>query len=73
MVDGLDDGALNNLNSNLLIQLQEGGVAVPSNTKIDGKFAIRVANTNQRTRCEDFDILIREVVRIGNQIADCPV
>ncbi len=68
--DGLDDGALNSLNEKLLIKLQESGVAMPSNTKINGKYAIRVANTNQRTYCEDFDILVRDVVRLGNQVIE---
>lgn len=65
-VEGLDEAALDALNNELLLQLQESGTAVPSNTRINGKFAIRVANTNQRTRCEDFDLLVREVVRLGD-------
>jgi hypothetical protein len=28
---------------------------------------LRVANTNQRTRMEDMDLLVREVLRLGNQ------
>jgi glutamate/tyrosine decarboxylase-like PLP-dependent enzyme len=66
VADGLDDAALNELNNELLIQLQESGLAVPSSTRIDGKFAIRVANTNHRTRRADFDLLVREVVRLGD-------
>ena len=67
-VEGLDDEALNALNAELLLQLQESGLAVPSNTNIEGKYAIRVANTNQRTRCEDFDILVQAVVRLGDAL-----
>jgi glutamate/tyrosine decarboxylase-like PLP-dependent enzyme len=66
--EGLDDEALDALNNELLLQLQESGLALPSNTRINGKFAIRVANTNQRTRREDFDLLVREVVRLGGGI-----
>ena len=29
---------------------------------------MRVANTNHRTRRDDFDILVREVVRIGGEV-----
>jgi glutamate/tyrosine decarboxylase-like PLP-dependent enzyme len=70
IANDLDDAALNELNSELLIQLQESGLALPSNTKINGKYAIRVANTNQRTRCEDFDLLIQEVLNIGKTLTN---
>jgi glutamate/tyrosine decarboxylase-like PLP-dependent enzyme len=70
VADGLDDDALNELNNELLIQLQESGLAVPSSTRIDGKFAIRVANTNHRTRRADFDLLVREVVRLGDGLVE---
>jgi glutamate/tyrosine decarboxylase-like PLP-dependent enzyme len=63
---GLDEAALNALNAELLLQLQENGLALPSNTLIKGKYALRVANVNQRTRREDFDLLVQEVVRLGN-------
>jgi glutamate/tyrosine decarboxylase-like PLP-dependent enzyme len=66
--EGLDGAALNNLNQEILWRLQESGVALPSHTVLDGKFAIRVANTNQRTRREDFDTLVRTVVDIGEQV-----
>ncbi len=45
--------------------LHEQGIAVPTYTTLDGKFAIRVAHTNHRTRYADFDLLVREVVRLG--------
>jgi aromatic-L-amino-acid/L-tryptophan decarboxylase len=62
---GLDTAALNALNQEILWRLQESGVALPSHTVLDGRFAIRVANTNQRSRREDFDLLVRTVVEIG--------
>jgi len=43
-------------------------VALPSHTVLDGRFAIRVANTNQRSRREDFDLLVRTVVEIGDRV-----
>jgi hypothetical protein len=33
-----------------------------------GHFAIRVANVNNRSRREDFEILVREVIRFGEEI-----
>ncbi len=65
---GLDPTALNALNQEILWRLQESGVALPSHTVLDGRFAIRVANTNQRSRREDFDLLIKTVVEIGDQV-----
>jgi aromatic-L-amino-acid decarboxylase len=66
---GLSEEQLDSLNAELLIRLQEGGIAVPSSTVLRGRFAIRVANTNQRSRREDFDLLVRESVRLGGQLA----
>lgn len=65
---GLDNDALNALNQEILWRLQESGIALPSHTVLDGRFAIRVANTNQRSRREDFDLLVRAVVDIGRQV-----
>ncbi|HEU4649244.1 MAG TPA: pyridoxal-dependent decarboxylase, partial [Gemmatimonadales bacterium] len=51
---GGSDDALNALNAELLMRLHERGIAVPTNASIDGKFALRVANVNHRSRREDF-------------------
>jgi len=67
-VDGLDKVALNELNLELLMQLQESGIVVPSSTMINGKYVLRVAITNQRSRRKDFELLVREVIRLGNNI-----
>jgi aromatic-L-amino-acid/L-tryptophan decarboxylase len=42
---------------------------VPSYATIDGKYALRVAITNHRSRYQDFDLLVREVVRLGKDLA----
>ncbi|MGB3716998.1 MAG: aminotransferase class V-fold PLP-dependent enzyme [Candidatus Promineifilaceae bacterium] len=67
-VTGFDDDALNDINNELLLRLHEGGKAVPSSTMIEGKFAIRAAITNHRSRREDFDLLVREVLRLGREV-----
>ena len=61
----LDDQALNALNQELLVRLQESGVAVPNSTKVHGKYCLRVAITNHRTRREDLDMMVREVIALG--------
>jgi glutamate/tyrosine decarboxylase-like PLP-dependent enzyme len=65
---GLDALELDRLNTELIVQIQESGLAVPSNARIDGRFAIRVANTNHRTQPADFDLLIESVVRRGRDL-----
>jgi glutamate/tyrosine decarboxylase-like PLP-dependent enzyme len=59
------DAALDALNKEILIELQEGGIAVPSGTTVAGKYVLRVGHTNHRSRRDDFDLLVREVIRIG--------
>jgi aromatic-L-amino-acid decarboxylase len=61
----LDDTALNALNEELLVRLHEKGIAVPSYTTLGGKYVLRVCITNHRSRREDFDLLVHEVVRLG--------
>jgi aromatic-L-amino-acid decarboxylase len=68
ITDGLDDGALNLLNQELLLRLQETGAAVPSSTMLDGRYALRVAITNHRSRREDFKLLVEEVERLGRTL-----
>jgi glutamate/tyrosine decarboxylase-like PLP-dependent enzyme len=55
-------------NREILMRLQESGVAVPSGTVLDGRFAIRVAISNHRSRWEDFDLLVRTVEEIGRTV-----
>lgn len=65
-----DKEMLNALNKELLLQLHESGVAVPSYTTLHGKYSLRVANTNHRTRKNDFDILVSKVIELGQQIEE---
>ncbi|HEY0679220.1 MAG TPA: pyridoxal-dependent decarboxylase [Chitinophagaceae bacterium] len=69
VVPGLDNDKLNELNKEILMQLHESGSALPSFTVLNGRYAIRAAITNHRSRREDFDLLIREVVRLGRNIS----
>jgi len=64
----LDEAALNALNKELLQQLQEQGIATPSYTLLEGRYAIRVAITNHRSTREDFDLLIDATIRLGRSI-----
>lgn len=64
-----DAAAIDALNKELLLRLHEGGVAAPSYSMIDGKYALRVCITNHRSTREDFDILVSEIVRLGGSLA----
>jgi aromatic-L-amino-acid decarboxylase len=66
---GMDDAALDQLNKNIELELQERGIAVPSVSTIGGRTYLHVAVANHRSRREDFDLLVREVVRLGGELA----
>lgn len=61
----MEDEALNALNKEILMQLHEQGIAAPSYTTLNGRYCLRIAIANHRSRQEDFDLLGKEVVRIG--------
>lgn len=63
-----DQQKLNALNKEILLQLHESGVALPSYTTLHGKYSIRVANTNHRTVKNDFDILVDKVLELGRKL-----
>ncbi len=46
------------LNDEIVVQLQESGVAAPSTTRLNGMLAIRVNLTNHRTRQSDLETLL---------------
>ena len=64
----LDDEQLNALNKEILMQLHEQGIAAPSYTTLQGRYCLRIAIANHRSRQEDFDLLAREVVRMGHEL-----
>lgn len=66
---GMAEEAIELLNRKILVRLQEDGIAAPSGTVVRGKYAIRVAITNHRSRTEDFDLLLRETRRLGRELA----
>ncbi len=65
---GLDGAALDAVNQEILIRVQERGIAVPSSTVLGGHFALRVAITNHRSRREDFDLFVDAVLGAGAEL-----
>jgi glutamate/tyrosine decarboxylase-like PLP-dependent enzyme len=66
--EAIEEKYLNHINLEVLMQLQEKGIASPSSTILQGKFAIRVAITNQRTETKDLDIFVDSCIRLGEEI-----
>jgi glutamate/tyrosine decarboxylase-like PLP-dependent enzyme len=64
----LDTEQLNALNKEILMQLHEQGIAAPSYTTLEGRYCLRIAIANHRSRQEDFDLLAREVLRLGQEL-----
>jgi aromatic-L-amino-acid decarboxylase len=60
---------LDEINKEIAIDLQERGIAVLTGTVINGKYVLRVAITNHRSRREDFEILVSEVLQTGTKLA----
>lgn len=62
---GLDDVAVKALNIEIMLRLQEEGIAALSDTTVHGEHCLRVAVNNHRTRREDLDMLVEETLRLG--------
>jgi glutamate/tyrosine decarboxylase-like PLP-dependent enzyme len=63
-----DETGLDALNKEILTELQEEGIAVPSGTTVRGRYYLHLAITNHRSRRGDFDLLLEEVLRIGEKL-----
>jgi aromatic-L-amino-acid/L-tryptophan decarboxylase len=65
---GMDGGALDRFNDELVLRLQESGIAVTSSTNVGDRRAIRVNITNHRTRDEDVTILLDALRRLAAEM-----
>jgi aromatic-L-amino-acid decarboxylase len=61
----------NKVNGEIVIDIQESGIAAPSTTVLDGQLAIRAAIVNHRTDTCDIDALISAVLEFGAQRSCC--
>ena len=68
VADGYDDEELDNMNAEILMRLHERGIAAPSSTELNGRFSIRVAICNHRSRRSDFEALVIAVREIGQEL-----
>ena len=60
---------LDRLNTEIVMDLQESGIAAPSTTTLRGAVAVRVNITNHRSTLADFDILVDAVVEAGRRLS----
>jgi aromatic-L-amino-acid/L-tryptophan decarboxylase len=59
------------VNGDIVIDIQESGIAAPSTTLLDGRLAIRAAIVNHRTDTCDIDALVAAVLEFGAQRSPC--
>ncbi len=62
---GLDAAGADRVNAEIVIALQESGIAAPSTTTVAGHLAIRAAIVNHRTRSGDIDALLAATLAFG--------
>lgn len=63
-------GDADRVNADIVVALQESGIAAPSTTMIGGQLAIRAAIVNHRTNAGDIDALINATIAFGETIAN---
>lgn len=66
--DNLSVEELNELNKKIIMTLQVKGIALPTHTLLKGRLGIRLAIVNHRSRFKDFDFLVENVLRIGDEL-----
>lgn len=66
---GLTEDALRALNIEIMLQMQESGIAAVSDTTIHGRHSLRAAICNHRTTLADLEVLRTEILRIGHILA----
>ena len=57
------------VNRQIVIALQESGIAAPSTTTINGQFVIRVAIVNHRTLADDLQRLLQAILKLGAELS----
>jgi len=63
-----DEEASKVLNTEIMLRLQERGLAVPSDTTVQGKHGLRCAFNNHRTQREDIDGFLVDLLQIAREI-----
>ena len=56
------------VNQEIMLRMREKGAAIVSATILKGRYTLRAAIVNHRSRMEDFDFLVEQVVRNGHEL-----
>jgi aromatic-L-amino-acid/L-tryptophan decarboxylase len=62
--------SLDEVNAELVLRIHESGVAIVSDTVLDGALAVRVAISNHRTRDSDLDLFLDTLLELGAAVVD---
>jgi aromatic-L-amino-acid/L-tryptophan decarboxylase len=65
---GGSEEELKALNTEIMLRIQESGVALPTDTTLRGRHSLRAAIVNHRTRPEDLEMLVAEVLHLGEAL-----
>jgi aromatic-L-amino-acid/L-tryptophan decarboxylase len=65
---GVPDQRLDAVNAELVLRIHESGVAIVSDTVINGALAVRVAISNHRTRDSDLALFLDTLLDLGAQV-----
>ncbi|MCH9670585.1 MAG: amino acid decarboxylase [Gammaproteobacteria bacterium] len=65
---GLTDLQLDQLNNEIMLRLQDSGLAVLSDTRLHGRRALRAAIANHRSQYADCELVVAEVLRLGGML-----
>jgi glutamate/tyrosine decarboxylase-like PLP-dependent enzyme len=65
----LSEAALKRLNTEIMVRMQESGIAAVSDTTVRGRHCLRAAINNHRTLPCDLEMLTGEAVRLGEILA----
>ena len=63
-----DEAVLQEINTEIMLRIQESGLAVPSDTTVAGKHCLRVVINNHRTTLQDLDLFIDSVLQHGEDL-----
>lgn len=67
--DGLNEDELEKLNKDIFERLRMSNFGIISDTTIKDKYMLRACCVNHRSRKEDFDFLVKEINKIGEDIS----
>lgn len=62
-------GVLNALNKEIKLQLEEQNIALPGYTTINDIYCLHIAIASHRATYNDFDVLIENVLKIGEELS----